>query len=228
MSDFLVDGFANSTDLPAEENAEKQKETRKRQRGIEDENSCYPETIKRTHGQMCQFRRLRLLDQLPPLAAILEEFPRNDETNVSQSVFWDCYGEPALTRLGLALVELALGMKLSQIRESDLLRSAFALKPFPTHFDMDNVQNQDMLDVFTANELLASGAVLQEAGVCYHDAVQVCLSHRVMNSSGPKILNSSDPDFLSHVLRHIIQPIRDFYIANWSQIQPLWEFPPKY
>jgi len=215
MSDFFVDGFANRTDLPAEVKAEKPKETRKRQRGVEDESSCYPKTTKRRQDQMCQFRRLRLLDQLPPLASILEEFPRNDETNASQSVFWDCYGEPALTRLGIALVELALGMRLSQIR------------PFSTHFDMDDVQNQDMLDVFTAKELLASGVVLQEAGVCYRDVVQVCLSHRVMDSSGPKVLSSSDPDFLSQVLEHVIQPIGDFYTANWGHIQPLWDFPSK-
>lgn len=177
---------------------------------------------------MCQFRRLRLLDQLPPLASILEEFPRNDETNASQSVFWDCYGEPALTRLGIALVELAVGVRLSQVRESGLMRRAFTLKPFPTHFDIDDVQNQDMLDVFTAKELLASGTLLQEAGVCYHDAVQVCLSHRVIDSSGPKVLNSSDPDFLSHVLRYVIQPIGDFYTATWGQIQPLLDFPSTY
>jgi hypothetical protein len=143
-------------------------------------------------------------------------------------VFWDCYGESALTRLGLALVELAFGMRLSQIRGLDLIRKAFTLKPFLIYFDMGDVHNQDMLDVFTAKELLASRVFLQEAGVCFHDAVQVCLSHRVMDSSGPKGLNSSDPDFLSHVSRYVIQPIRNLYIATWGQIQPLWDFTSRY
>ncbi len=120
----------------------------------------------------------------------------------STSMFWSCFGEPILTRLGFALIELALGKRLSQLRPSDV----------------DPTGDQDMVDTFTAKRRLEDGSVLQEAGQCYHDAVQACLSHRVMMPSGPRVLDSTHPNFQQDLERFVVGPIRDFHIATWGQI----------
>ena len=118
------------------------------------------------------------------------------------SVFWSCFGEPILTRLGFALIELALGKRLSQLRPADA----------------DPNADQDMLDAFTAKSLLADGSVFNEAGQLYHDAVQACLSHQVTIESGPRSLDSKHPDFQQDLERFVVGPIRDYHGATWEQI----------
>ena len=63
------------------------------------------------------------------------------------SPFWSCYGEPMLTRLGFALIELALGKRLSQLKAADA----------------DPNADQNMVDTFTAKRVLADGSVFREA-----------------------------------------------------------------
>lgn len=118
------------------------------------------------------------------------------------SMFWSCFGEPILTRLGFALIELALGKRLSQLRPAEADPSA----------------DQDMLDTFTAKSLLSDGSVFQEAGQLYQDAVQACLSHQVTMDSGPRSLDSKHPDFQQDLERFVVGPIRDYHIATWGQI----------
>ena len=118
------------------------------------------------------------------------------------STFWECFGEPILTRLGFALIELALGKRLSESRPEN---------PDP------NV-DQDMLDTFTAKSVLADGSVHQAAGQVYHDAVQACLSHQVTIDSGPRSLDSKHPNFQQDLERFVVGPIRDCHIATWGQI----------
>jgi hypothetical protein len=120
----------------------------------------------------------------------------------STSMFWSCFGEPILTRLGFALIELALGKRLSQLRPPDA--------------DPDG--DQDVLDTFTAKKILKAGAVLAEAGQCYHDAVQACLTHEVVMDSGLRRLDSTHPNFQQDLERFVVGPIRDFRIATWGQI----------
>jgi hypothetical protein len=122
--------------------------------------------------------------------------------SASASLFWSCFGEPILTRLGFALIELALGKRLSQLR--------------PPNVDPNG--DQDMLDTITAKQVLKDGTVLEEAGQCYHDAVNACLAHRVIVPSGPKTLDSEDPNFRQDLERFVVGPIRDFHIATWGQI----------
>lgn len=120
----------------------------------------------------------------------------------STSIFWSCFGEPILTRLGFALIELALGKRLSQIRP----------------LGVDTNGDQDMLDTMTARQVLKNGTILAEAGRCYHDAVQACLTHQVVMDSGLRILDSTNPDFQQDLERFVVGPIRDFRIATWGQI----------
>lgn len=120
----------------------------------------------------------------------------------SASLFWACFGEPILTRLGFALIELALGKRLSQLR--------------PSNVDLNG--DQDMLDIITAKQVLEDGTVLGEAGRPYRDAVKACLDHCVIMPSGPKTLDSEDPNFQQDLERFVVGPIRDFHMATWGQI----------
>jgi hypothetical protein len=127
---------------------------------------------------------------------------KNLAHSVSASLFWACFGEPILTRLGFALIELALGKRLSQLRPSNV----------------DPNGDQDMLDTITAKQVLKDGTVLEEAGQCYHDAVKACLDHCVIMPSGPKTLDSEDPNFQQDLERFVVGPIRDFHMTTWGQI----------
>jgi hypothetical protein len=120
----------------------------------------------------------------------------------SASLFWSCFGEPILTRLGFALIELALGKRLSELRPADVNPN----------------EDQDMLDTYTAKSLLADGSIFNEAGQLYHDAVQACLSHQVTMASGPRSLDSKHPNFQQDLERFVVGPIRDYHIATWGQI----------
>jgi hypothetical protein len=128
--------------------------------------------------------------------------------SLSTSTFWECFGEPVLTRLGFALVELALGQRLSELR---LQEGGKAMQ------DGD----EDMLDLFTAKHLVDEGRVLEEAGQCYHDAVQACLTHQVIMDSGVRALNSEHVNFQLEVEKFVVAPIRDSYQASWGLIPKL-------
>jgi len=119
----------------------------------------------------------------------------------SKSAFWDVVGEPVLTRLGFALIELALGKRLSELRPSDI----------------DPNADEDMCDMITAKNILAEGSVLQQVGQVYHDAVQVCLTHQVAVASGMKSLDSSHPSFQQDLERFVVVPIRQFRASIWGQ-----------
>jgi hypothetical protein len=121
---------------------------------------------------------------------------------LSTSTFWDCYGEPVLTRLGFALVELALGQRLSDLRQGECAVT----------------EDEDMLDLMTAKQLVEEGRVLDEAGQCYHDAVQACLTHQVITDTEVKGLSSKHVNFQSDVEKFVVAPIRDSYAASWGQI----------
>jgi len=133
--------------------------------------------------------------------ASLKPPPQHSSHSKSKSVFWDLIGEPVLTRLGFALVELALGKRLSELRPADI----------------DPNADEDMCDMITATKILAEGSVLQEVGQVYHDAVQVCLTHQVIIASGIKALDSSHPSFQQDLERFVVVPIRQFRANTWGQ-----------
>lgn len=118
------------------------------------------------------------------------------------TAFWDLIGEPILTRLGFALIELALGKPLSELRQ--VPNSA--------------VEEEDMLDLMTAKQLLEEGMVREEAGKCYHDAVQACLTHQVMIGTGFVSLTSKDLNFQRNVEKYVVAPIRDNFANTWGVV----------
>lgn len=128
--------------------------------------------------------------------------------SLSTSTFWECFGEPVLTRLGFALVELALGQRLSELR---LQERGGAMQE----------GDEDMLDLLTAKHLVEEGRVLEEAGQCYHDAVQACLTHQVIMGNGVTGLNSKHANFQLDVEKFVVAPIRGSYQASWGLIPKL-------
>jgi hypothetical protein len=81
--------------------------------------------------------------------------------------------------------------------------------------------DEDMLDLMTAKHLVGEGRVLEEAGQCYHDAVQACLTHQVILDTGVKGLTSKHVNFQLDVERFVVAPIRDSYQASWGLIPKL-------
>jgi hypothetical protein len=125
-------------------------------------------------------------------SASLKPLKRTTSHSDLTSTFWAIYGEPILTRLGIALVELALGKRLPEFRQPNL----------------DQNVDLNILDLQTAIRLVDSGCVLREAGPSYNDAVQACLMHRVILPSGVIVLNSKNSHFQQDLERFVVAPIR--------------------
>lgn len=124
----------------------------------------------------------------------LNPSPWSRSRQESKSNFWACIGEPILTRLGFALIELALGKRLSELRPADV----------------DPSLDEDMSDMVTAKSVMAGDSVLKEVGRDYYNVVQVCLSHYVILATGTKSLDSSHSSFQADLDRFVVSPIRDF------------------
>jgi hypothetical protein len=75
-----------------------------------------------------------------------------------------------------------------------------------------------MLDLWAAKDLVESGLVFQEAGECYTNAVQACLTHQAMLPEGVKGLNSKYDNFQLDLEQFVVAPIRVFYTASWGQL----------
>lgn len=118
------------------------------------------------------------------------------------SLFWQIVGEQILTRLGFALVELAMGQRLSEMRE----------------VGMDPNGDHDMLDMATAKRLVESGAVREAAGIHYNKSVEACLSHEVVSPDGIYKLDSKNAGFQLDLEQAVVAPIRDFVNNTFGQI----------
>jgi hypothetical protein len=124
--------------------------------------------------------------------------------SASSSAFWKMIGEPILTRLGFALVELAMGQRLSELRRKDQLDGG----------------DEDMADLLTAKQLVEEDKVREEAGYCYNEAVKVCLDHQVWSGTEITRLNSRDRkksiNFQVDVEKFVVAPIRDNIKRTWD------------
>jgi len=128
---------------------------------------------------------------------------RQNSHSLLTSTFWFVYGEPELTRLGFALVELALGKRLSQLRTSDA----------------DQNQDEDMLDLETAKNAVDSGLVLKETSKTYDDVVKACLNHQVLGPSETRswALSSKNKTFHQDLEQFVVGPLRNYYSSQWPQ-----------
>lgn len=102
-------------------------------------------------------------------------------------------GEPALTRLGFALIELAFGKRLASMQGN-----------FP-----NIVGDPYYQDFATAAALLNSGYILHEEGLRYHQAVLTCLKQEVQaqDGYGKRSLSFQDPIFQQDAANAILKPL---------------------
>ncbi len=116
------------------------------------------------------------------------------------SAFWECIGEPILTRLGFALIELALGKRLADMRDPATSSSV----------------DPDILDMRTAGRLLQSGQVERQEGQLYEDVVRACLKHQFVSKSVVRDLDSEKPNFQDNVKECILAPLHTIWIESWG------------
>jgi hypothetical protein len=128
--------------------------------------------------------------------------PTQEDIPSSTLMFWQIIGEQILTRLGFALVELAMGRRLSEMRDAGT----------------DPNGDHDMLDMATAKRLLESGAVREAAGIHFEKSVEACLLHEIVSSEGIKKLDSKKAEFQSQLEESVVIPIRDWYGNTFGQI----------
>ena len=115
---------------------------------------------------------------------------------------WAIHGEPTLTRLGFALIELALGKRLIELRANHQYQSS----------------DPDMLDLLTAKNLVDSGYVMQAESRAYEDVVRVCLRHQFIRSSELIGLDSSRPGFRENAEESILAPLHMIVTASWGTL----------
>ncbi|WYZ42117.1 hypothetical protein EsH8_V_001012 [Colletotrichum jinshuiense] len=131
------------------------------------------------------------------------------ETQPPSSTVWSILSRgPVLARLGLCLVELAFGQRLSEIR-----RESAAKHHLGEGAGSDNEFDADLLDFITAKQLLSSQRIRHQLGEPFEDAVRACIHQqfRVEKTGVVFELNQQDPSFLQNATLSIISPL-------WSQL----------
>lgn len=119
-------------------------------------------------------------------------------------VGWESIGEPKLTRLGFALIELALGKRLSEMRDATI----------------DPNMDPDAQDYFTATRLLNTGRILREEGEGYENVVRACLEHQFRDAHYTmKYLDSRNATFHKDVEQCILKPLHCMWKEPWGRSQ---------
>lgn len=105
-------------------------------------------------------------------------------------VGWESLGEPRLTRLGFALIELAMGQRLSEMRDATI----------------DPKADPDAQDYWTAIRLLNTGRILREEGEGYENVVKACIFHQYRDENYTmKYLDSRDDNFHQDVEQCVLK-----------------------
>ncbi|KAH8596650.1 hypothetical protein B0O99DRAFT_685645 [Bisporella sp. PMI_857] len=114
---------------------------------------------------------------------------------------WETIGEPILTRLGFALIELALGKRLQELRDATI----------------DPNAEQDAQDYYTAQRLLITGRVRRAESEAYEIVVKACLGHQFTDSHySLKYLDSRDETFSKDVEQCILKPLHCMWKEQWG------------
>ncbi|TEA13368.1 hypothetical protein C8034_v004995 [Colletotrichum sidae] len=118
-------------------------------------------------------------------------------------------GEPLLVRLGFALVELALGKRLSQLREEHGHSSEHA-----GHFGEDC---QDLMDYGLAMKLVDQNLIQGATSLAYQDVVTACLKCQVLHENGAISLTTEAGSFQDDVERFIVEPLYEYFERDWGR-----------
>jgi hypothetical protein len=109
-------------------------------------------------------------------------------------------GEPVLTRLGFALIELAFGERLLNMQRGM----------------QETGGDPHYRELVVASNLIESGQLLHEEGKRYHQAVWTCLKQEVRSQDGhgKKSLNLQDPAFQQDAAAAILRPLVGLWMAD--------------
>lgn len=119
-----------------------------------------------------------------------------------ETSLWSYYPEPILTKLGFALIEIAMGCSLSELRDEQPGQSN-------TGFDVLNLR--------TALKLLESGQIASEESQGYEAVVTACIKHQYKDTQNlvVKGLDSTDPSFFDNVEEAIFAPLYAECMKSW-------------
>lgn len=140
------------------------------------------------------------------------------------SRFWTMfqYLDPMLVRLGFALIELALGKRLSEIRVgSNADKDSKDVKDDSDDdgWDPKKQRDVDLADYCTAIGILESNEIEDEVGVAYQQVVDACLRCHVISDTGPKWLKSNSTKFGSELEQFVVEPLRRHHSSIWGTAQ---------
>jgi len=106
--------------------------------------------------------------------------------------------QPILTKLGFALIELAIGKTMEK------MQAEYGFDKLP----LDN----DMVNLMVAKKLLRANRIREEAGQQYEDVVRVCITHEYIDQGGnPVSLMLEHDSFPSSANDAIISPLYGVY-----------------
>lgn len=128
--------------------------------------------------------------------------PDSRSRRASLPGIWALIGEPILTRLGFALIELSLGRRLAEMRDGSI----------------DKSLPDDHQDYWTAISVLKSGKIQDAEGKGYEEVVRVCLQHQFwsMTEGSMKMLDSEKPDFHKDVEKLVVSPLHCMWSETWG------------
>lgn len=136
-------------------------------------------------------------------------------TRPAASKFWrSIRKDPMLVRLGFAMIELALGKRLSDIKLTAAGGEAAGKKP-------QEAWIEDLNNWNTANELIERDHLRDETSETYQQIVATCLRCEVIEDGGIRRLSTGEIDFEEYLDQYVVEPLRQYYEGSWGQIGPL-------
>ncbi|KAK1713703.1 hypothetical protein BDP67DRAFT_515516 [Colletotrichum lupini] len=124
------------------------------------------------------------------------------------AVIWKSLREPLLIRLGFALIELAMGMRLSRLRTKEMYSSVVVE-------DIGEI-SEDAKDYDTAMTILEQKVLQDEVSLAYQTVVEACLRCEVVRETGAISLTTTASSFQEDVEREILQPLAKHYHTTWG------------
>lgn len=128
------------------------------------------------------------------------EIESSGEDHLSQTIFLVLNREPVLVRLGICLIELALGQTLADIRKDD-----HNLWGEHEHAGYD----LESLDLLTAKRLISARRIRQEVSKEFEGVVIACVDQQYRELKGARIKTLHPPDdfFLERATAAILLPL---------------------
>jgi hypothetical protein len=101
--------------------------------------------------------------------------------------------EPALTNLGLALIELVVGRSIQDMK---------------VEYNLDAIKDDDLANLCTAKKMLNNGLIRNEASVMYESVVNACIKRQYIDHGGnARSLMSTHASFLSSFREAVLLPL---------------------